>query len=335
MRLNRDFTFGVEIEGGSNYSYDDCLNDAKNIGWDLHEDGSIVDVEEPIEFVSPPYERSDFKQFIKHTKIVLQDINDSNSSCGYHIHIKFKSPLTASFLMDWDFIDYFQNQYRTNFKLSTRLKTHYCREYINRETFEDELKQQLDFQDYESRYRCINFHSFHNHRTIEFRVFSHIKSLKDVTLKTKWLFKTLDKYIKSKKFVKIQKIHSLDVEIPKTKKTKKQTILQEKDLIKEKGKVTDDYYDGFEYIISGTEEAERVEQQRIREQTTETNSRLIRRAGEEQMENDGRIEAERLWEQTRTQAISNSLRALDRNVDSLRALDRNGDRLVGREEDRE
>ena len=180
---------------------------SRGMGWCNSSDGSI-DIEEDnstsIEFNSCVYNntRGGMKRMRTDFKKIIPYINDINESMGLHIHISFKQKRFYKILCSYDFVRFFQNRYRRNFRKECeqeRMWNEYCKFYDDAGEFNRERKENFECgKDF-----SINFGAYEYHKTIEFRIFPATKSFRTFNRYANFLKKTVKLYIRTHRRVSI------------------------------------------------------------------------------------------------------------------------------------
>lgn len=98
-----------------------------------------------------------------------------NSTCGNHMHFRFRSSMALFYLSDMEFINYYVNMFRQVFgnkpKYMNRLENRYSRDYYSDYELLDNI------MDRGSRYHIINFMSLYEpQRTLEIRIMPWARS---------------------------------------------------------------------------------------------------------------------------------------------------------------
>jgi hypothetical protein len=184
---------------------DYCLSKGWNIGYD----GSIRN--EPHcssrEFKVGVYDVKDINTMTNDLKQAFKMIR-VNNSCGLHIHLSFESISDYYKLLNYNFILKFQDTIRKNFKSDDeikRLTNHYCKFYSNEKEFKVQTNNQLKSSGKGYRYFIVNYNSFNQLKTIEFRVFAPTTSITKFKSYLKLLFKSIDDYLKEAKIEPINR----------------------------------------------------------------------------------------------------------------------------------
>lgn len=169
---------GLEIEG--RYS-DICAacESARNKGVDWTPDGSIMYTRTgaAMEFRTVPGKLS---QALRQLSEFYPD--ETDSSCGLHVHVSFKSPTHITQLHTREFLEYFDRRWREwgrerGFgpfsQFMRRLEGHndFCRSNLADFT---ETQDMLDVR----RYKQLNFTSWHAHKTVECRLLPMFRETK-------------------------------------------------------------------------------------------------------------------------------------------------------------
>lgn len=168
-QLGKVYKIGVEIEGG----FDNTIS-----GEDYHEDGS-VDVETDGfmgEVVSKPM--ATLEEVYDWVDKVYPD--DSNSSCGTHVHVSFNNNLAYMQTMSQSFYDYFVDRMEAWGKKAgiskksvywSRLKgdNTYCKKMPKAARVIQAQYQKMESNYGSNRYYQLN-HCWSKHRTLECRM---------------------------------------------------------------------------------------------------------------------------------------------------------------------
>jgi hypothetical protein len=167
--MSRIALVGLELEGG--WDTTTAFAIASGNSW-VHHDGSVCDTGKTHqgEISSPPLTVDQGRSFLD-----THYPDACNKSCGFHIHVSFKSNADYSILMSKRFYRYFERKWALWGKSMeipdkhpfwTRLKgeNHYCRKRFNDPLQQASLKNKSDI-----RYSHINYcHALHG--TVEFRL---------------------------------------------------------------------------------------------------------------------------------------------------------------------
>ena len=170
---------GYEIEGLWSNNFDELT---KKIGGDFTYDGSInidtIDLEVNgiegsfSEFTEREYRsnpRCSLERIAKDLDEIKKYFVLANYSCGFHVHISFKSKTFISLLASKHFNDYFVKRIAEMFPemFALRQGNHYCSPRVRsrKEVIYSFLTGAGD------RYKAVNFNAWSKHSTIEFRIF--------------------------------------------------------------------------------------------------------------------------------------------------------------------
>jgi len=170
---------GYEIEGLWSNNYDKLT---KEIGGEFTYDGSIdidtVDLEvngidaSLSEFTEREYRsnpRGSLDRIAKDLEVIKKYFVLANYSCGFHVHVSFKSKTIISLLASKHFNDYFVKRIAEMFPemFALRQTNHYCNPRVRskRDVIYSFLTGAGD------RYKAVNFNAWYKHSTIEFRIF--------------------------------------------------------------------------------------------------------------------------------------------------------------------
>lgn len=137
-----------------------------------------------------------------------------NVTCGMHVHMSFRDPLSATLLTSQKFFSFFENALVTFGALMAFPASHPYWEriegrnqYCRKNTIDPVERQWFAHND---RYRQVNFTSWGEHRTVEFRVLPLFHSLNQSLEAIKFLFKSVDR------FLRLETQEMIDNLIPKT-----------------------------------------------------------------------------------------------------------------------
>jgi hypothetical protein len=138
-------------------------------------------------------------------KIMYEDAKaKTNSSCGFHVHVKFKDQKkwTALFsnqvfqtIFYREYLKHFKNLYPETSKYKDRLQNGFCKRAYNEYDMKNIITyiEGLRSGSSASRYKGINLLSIKKHGTIEFRIFPYQENLEEAMKTIVWLIETLDK----------------------------------------------------------------------------------------------------------------------------------------------
>jgi len=165
-------------------------------GFDTHEDGSVdCEHSRPIEYVvMPPITNIVTAQVLLDR--VYSRIEEINNSMGYHIHISMKYPYHIPCLASMKFQDYYKHHLRkTKLWNSDRVQYRWneMQEYTAPyERFSD-ISAQLNGGF--TRYAWLNFNSFYDHGTIEFRHFPAFQTANRCMMATQLTLDVVESYL--------------------------------------------------------------------------------------------------------------------------------------------
>ena len=150
------------------------------------------------------------KQYIfDFLKWIYDNGAETNNTCGLHIHIKATDdifPLFANKLFVSRFIKEYRKKYSGNQKYINRLNSHYAG--FNRFNEAGYIKQiNRDYKD-SSRYNAINFNSYKELGTVEFRILPGADSASEAIEAINWLTRTASNLVNGiyKKSVLIKEV---------------------------------------------------------------------------------------------------------------------------------
>ena len=212
---------GVEIEFCYSSSDIDKIREfANEHGWGFGDDGSVRSEKGyySAEIRSRPYETSEIDSLMSHFEKLAPLIKETNRTCGFHIHISFKQHINYYKLFSWDFVEKFQNYIKTMFTTEgekRRLTNQYCRFYPNMKAF---LRLTKTFS---SRYCAVNFCSYREHKTIEFRIFPGVQKPEDFNKYLNMLTEFISAFLEKKN------LNSINHEINIRKRNKDIIITEE------------------------------------------------------------------------------------------------------------
>jgi len=117
-----------------------------------------------------------------------------NSSCGNHIHVKFRNFVPFCFVpFTCYFLEMYKMRYANNTKYMLRLRNNYCKYY---KYSDDMIGRMLRGEcDSGERYKFINFLSFPKHQTIEFRVMPHAESCNEHMSQVMFILDVVDRWV--------------------------------------------------------------------------------------------------------------------------------------------
>lgn len=146
-----------------------------------------------------------------------------NRSCGGHIHISFLNTGDYFKLCNFDFVNHFQEKYKSYAKTTiekNRVNSRWCRNYDNKLHFKTTVDNQLRTNGKIDRYFMVNFNSFNIHNTVEFRVFAATNKINKLVKNVNFIFDTINSF----------NYKSIEIAIEKTLPTKKGKIVINKQL---------------------------------------------------------------------------------------------------------
>jgi len=160
---------------------------SKQEGWVLGGDGSIHnslgDGYTTFELKVGIYKIEDKPKMLNDLKKVFELIK-VNTSCGLHIHVSFKHMSDYYKLLNWGWVNSFQNSYNNIFTSATeqaRKNGGYSSFYHDESQFNNIVEQQLKYYHKTARYFSVNFNAFNLYKTIEFRIFPATDNLNKFT----------------------------------------------------------------------------------------------------------------------------------------------------------
>ena len=179
----------------------------------------------------------------------LFELINVNESCGLHIHLSFEKTSDYYKLLNWKFVDGFQNEIRKKFKTTLeigRLNNSYCHFYNDEKNFIYHTNIQVKNYGKVDRYWSVNFNSFNLVKTIEFRIFAPTNSITKFKNYFNLLTKQVDGHLKNTKFetidlkIKHKKISPLEINKPKVIKTiiTKKELLDKEQSLREQNQIT-------------------------------------------------------------------------------------------------
>lgn len=123
---------------------------------------------------------------------------------GGHIHVAFKEYPIYFKIASWDFVKFFQDEYKKfakNEEEKCRINSHFAQDYKSKQDFIYQTNQQLNVRDgaKNNRFFIVNFNSFpaKGYETIEFRVFCLSHAYKQLERNVKFLNKTINEFLKN------------------------------------------------------------------------------------------------------------------------------------------
>jgi hypothetical protein len=200
-------SIGFELECGMNEDELDELRDyATEKGFRdrfrTQSDGSLEGLEKDISDLEITY----WSDEIEHLEAFLEKAYrlgaETNDSCGFHIHVRFKNinhAFVFSFKKVWeDFENEYHDEFHKKSKYRRREDLHYCQFGYNEEGIKDQLANHGDrYTKSDSRYAVINLDAVRLYKTLEFRIFPHQDDATEAIETIKWLVKTIEKLIRN------------------------------------------------------------------------------------------------------------------------------------------
>lgn len=190
-------SIGFEAEGGINQrEYDNLRNEIQSNGLSGHfqvkHDGTVSVSDREISGREYNYWSGDLLKIKKFLKLLYKHGFKSNSSCGFHIHVRFANNKKAvSYFSFEKFVSMFMRKYTKDFKESQKYIARKTNHYCSSRGISDNVKRQLKGGG--SRYSAINLLSLQEEQnTIEFRIFPHQDSYEESIETISWLLITLE-----------------------------------------------------------------------------------------------------------------------------------------------
>lgn|SRR3990167_1832025 len=224
-------SIGCELEGGTDSAWAE-LTLSKYRTAELNHDGSVSVDEfdfDDAEITFWSKSKREFKQFIKE---IFNGEFLQNSTCGNHIHLRFKNldKAIAVFSMPHVqkmFLDEYRKFAATRKRRSrylSRLTNSYCSGEVQERVIINQLTE--PYRD-DSRYRAINLNCVQETNTIEFRVFPHVESAREYLEMVGWLCELVDE------LMNCGHAYEVPITIPKPKEEELGTIIIKKGVITE------------------------------------------------------------------------------------------------------
>jgi hypothetical protein len=124
-----------------------------------------------------------------------------NRTCGNHVHVSLTERALAAIARP-EFLQWFHEWYVEDLcpeqKYEARLENRYCRWDC---PSADEIRERMSTHGLRradsTRYRAVNWHAYHEHGTVEFRLLPHADSGAEYTWGVTWLLRTLTTYLQS------------------------------------------------------------------------------------------------------------------------------------------
>jgi len=122
----------------------------------------------------------------------------TNSTCGFHIHVKFNDMrLARLFGFRYPYMTFIKQykewaEQQEAEKYKNRLTNKYC---IARYSSRKALKQFTTYKKTKARYSAINLNSLNIHKTLEIRILPHQKSYDEAIQSIKWLISAIENSI--------------------------------------------------------------------------------------------------------------------------------------------
>jgi hypothetical protein len=124
-----------------------------------------------------------------------------NRTCGNHVHVSLTERALAAIARP-EFLRWFREWYLEDLggeeKYEARLENRYCRWDC---PSADEIRERMSVHGLRrldsTRYRAVNWHAYHEHGTVEFRLLPHADDGAEYTWSVTWLLRTLSTYLQS------------------------------------------------------------------------------------------------------------------------------------------
>jgi hypothetical protein len=132
-----------------------------------------------------------------------------NDTCGLHIHLSFDKLENYYALADWKFVNAFQKEYTKRYirvYQMSRKFNRYCRFYKDKNDCEKTISEQMERNEREDRYRCVNFKPYKRQQTVEFRIFAGARNYEEFEEYLTWLTNFVATYINKKNVNKFKEI---------------------------------------------------------------------------------------------------------------------------------
>lgn len=173
---------GVELEFGSEKNRIFFQNNFKENISDIHSDGSVnTDLNFSHEIVTKPFKAENKEDLLKFIDSVSKNIDDINSSMGFHVHLSFKNYEDYLKILSYRFNQKFKKAILGMFKDSLekkRLTNDFCLFYKNENAFDINTLNAIKTHSKDFRYFAVNYNAYNIHNTIEFRIFPMNKAEK-------------------------------------------------------------------------------------------------------------------------------------------------------------
>lgn len=170
---------GIEVEIGISNEWE---SDAE-IGsfWRQTYDGSISSrsADQATEFLSTPVDTRNLARLKDNLTVLYQYVQDANSSMGLHVHLSFNEDKHYWALASKEFCDNYIEALKESPMYEGQLKTRIdqSNEYAETVNSIDTVESMLSGR---SRYHAVNFASWSEHHTLEFRIFPAYDNVRDI-----------------------------------------------------------------------------------------------------------------------------------------------------------
>lgn len=196
-------SIGIELECGvDDKGLDRITNWVKTNKLDSHlrvdDDGSVEVYDKDNGNAEIKFWHEDRAKFMEFITFAFSEDGgniEQNSSCGNHMHIRFKDNERAMAIMCYEpvwneFIDKYTRYANTKRKYAkkylNRLRCSYCRSNYNEDLIYNQISSSAD------RYTMFNFNAIHRYNTIEVRLMPYFKGVLEAKQSVKWLIDTLN-----------------------------------------------------------------------------------------------------------------------------------------------
>jgi len=213
---------GIEVEGGID------LKDKKYLEDFLEEKGIIdrycIGTDASVQVYSKEFSDAEIKfwddnkeRFLEVIRVIYSLVKQ-NSTCGNHLHFRFKDDSKMLSLLSYRqiwkyFIDEYK-KYALSFesenkkqKYLSRLENKYCIAKYNENVV---IYQLISKSKCSERYRAINLNSYNVHNTIEIRILPYFESVEEAIKSICWLIDIMDRIYRKRYLTVEENINIFD-----------------------------------------------------------------------------------------------------------------------------
>jgi hypothetical protein len=124
-----------------------------------------------------------------------------NRTCGNHVHVSLTERALDAIARP-EFLQWFHSKYVEEYcyedKYVARLDNRYCRwDCPSASEIRARMSERGTHTSGSTRYRAVNWHAYHDHGTVEFRLLPHAADGVEYALSVTWLLRTLSTYLQS------------------------------------------------------------------------------------------------------------------------------------------